>query len=180
MKLEFSGKNVTVTDALRSKVETKMAKIEKFTGKMISAHISLEVERRVHHAELTVHCAHDRIYKGKGMADDMYMAINEAADAVERQGKKEKGKRLAGRSKKAKEEGGDEDAEEDSSPASRGRILRRPELFLAKPTTLEEAALLMRDRRRPVVVFRETQSGHLLVLYREGGNLGLVEALGRG
>jgi len=187
MKLEFSGKNLSVTDALRAKVVRKLASLEKFTGPMVSAHISLEVERRVHHAELMVHCTHDRIFKGKGMADDMYLAINEAVQAVEQQGKKQKGKRIAGRTRRPKA-GADAGAaaeeapeEEPRRPARPGaRIARRSELYLTKPASLEDAALFLEDRDLPLVVFREPKTGRLLVLFREGrGSLGLVEAPGR-
>lgn len=185
MKLEFSGKNLAVTDALRAKVVRKLAGLEKFTGPMVSAHISLQVERRVHHAELMVHCTHDRIYKGKGMADDMYLAINEAVEAVEQQGKKEKGKRLAGRTRRAKSgeaAAAEEAPEEEPSRAPRpgARIARRSELFLTKPASVQDAALFLEDRDLPLVVFRESKTGRLLVLFREGrGALGLVEAPGR-
>lgn len=184
MKLEFSGKNLALTDALRAKVEKKVAGLEKFTGPMVSAHVTLEVERRVHHAELVVHCRAERIYKGKGMADDMYLAVNEAVAAVEQQAKKDKGKRLAGRTRRAKAgEAPAEEAPEEEAPARlRGGpgVARRDELFLAKPTTLADAALFLEDRKLPLVVFREAETDRLLVLFREGkGGLALVQAKGR-
>ena len=83
MRLEFSGKNLSLTDALRSKTEHKLGKLERFTGAIVSAHASFEVERHIHHVDLVVHCSHERIYKARGTAEDMYLAINEAADAIE-------------------------------------------------------------------------------------------------
>jgi putative sigma-54 modulation protein len=185
MKLAFSGKNLALTDALRAKVEKKVAGLEKFTGPMVSAHVSFEVEHRAHHAELVVHCPGERIYKGKGMADDMYMAVNEAVAAVEQQAKKEKGKRLSGRTRRVKgsaTEPAEEAPEEEApAPAPRGpRLSRRDELFLSKPTTVNDAALFLEDRGLPLVVFREAETDRLLVLFREGkGSLGLVRAKGR-
>ncbi len=184
MNVDFSGKNVAVTDALRAKAQKKIAKLERFTGPMVSAHVSLQVERRVHHAELMIHCSHDRIYKAKGMAEDMYMAINEAADAIEQQAKKDKGRRLSGRNRSiAETEGSEGEPEEEPEPATRQRGAlpkRRGDLFLPKPMSIEDAKLALSELRAPLVVFRDAKSGKLQVLFRdEQGELAAVEAPGK-
>jgi putative sigma-54 modulation protein len=184
MDVDFSGKNVTLTDALRAKAQKKIAKLERFTGPMVSAHVSLQVERRVHHAELMIHCAHDRIYKASGMAEDMYMAINEAADAIEQQAKKEKGRRLSGRNRGvATSESSEGEAEEEEEPPKQQkeeRYARRGDLFLPKPMSVADAMLAIRELRAPVVVFRDAKSGRLQVLFKdEGGAFSLIEAPGK-
>jgi len=186
MNVDFSGKNVALTDALRAKAQKKIAKLERFTGPMVSAHVSLQVERRVHHVELMIHCSHDRIYKATGMAEDMYMAINEAADAIEQQAKKEKGRRLSGRnrsiaSKESSEGEPDEEAEPEPSPRHRRvHAKRRGDLFLPKPMSIEDAVLALNELRAPLVVFRDAKSDRLQVLFKdEQGALGVVEAPGK-
>ncbi len=184
MNVDFSGKNVTLTDALRAKAQKKIAKLERFTGPMVSAHVSLQVERRVHHAELMIHCSHDRIYKASGMAEDMYMAINEAADAIEQQAKKEKGRRLSGRNRSVEasdsSEGAAEEEEEPPKRQKEARYARRDDLFLPKPMSLEDAMLAIKELRAPAVVFRDAKSGRLQVLFRdEAGALSLIETPGK-
>ena len=184
MNVNFSGKNVTLTDALRAKAQKKIEKLERFTGPMVSAHVSLQVERRVHHAELMIHCSHDRIYKARGMAEDMYMAINEAADSIEQQAKKEKGRRLSGRNRSVETSANPEGAsDEEEEPPRRRKDAgpnRRSDLFLPKPMSVEDAMLQLRELKAPLVVFRDAKSARLQVLFKDdGGELCLVEAPGK-
>jgi putative sigma-54 modulation protein len=180
MRLEFSGKNLSITDALRNKAEKKIAKLERFTGPIVSAHASFEVERHLHRVTLMVHCGHDRIYKAKGLAEDMYMAINDAADAIEQQSKKDKDKRMAGRSKAvapAPPKEVEEEAEEAPAKARKvPRVRRRNDLFSPKPMSLPDAALRLAEQEEPVVVFQDPATGKLCVLFRDkAGRISLVE-----
>jgi putative sigma-54 modulation protein len=184
MRLEFSGKNLSLTDALRNKAEHKLSKLERFTGTIVSAHASFEVERHIHHVDLVVHCSHDRIYKARGTAEDMYLAINQATDAIEQQAKKDKGKRLAGRAKTGAQEpaaagaAAQEEEEEEAPPRRRAapRVRRMNHYYSPKPMTLPDAALLIAETKAPVVVFTNLETGKLCVLFTEkDGRLGLVE-----
>ncbi|MGC8723701.1 MAG: ribosome hibernation-promoting factor, HPF/YfiA family [Acidobacteriota bacterium] len=181
MRLEFSGKNLSITDALRNKAEKKIAKLERFTGSIVSAHASFEVERHLHRVTLMVHCGHDRIYKAKGLAEDMYMAINDAVDAIEQQSKKDKDKRMAGRSKTvapaAPKEAEEEDEEEPAKTKRKvPRVRRRDDLFSPKPMSLPDAALRLAEQDDPVVVFQDPATGRLCVLFRDkAGRISLVE-----
>ncbi len=186
MKLEFSGKNFTLTDALKTKAENKIGKLERFTGPIVSSHASFEVERHLHKVDLVVHCAHDRIYKARGMAEDMYVAIGSATDAIEQQAKKEKDKRLAGRAKAsgkdaapaAGEAAGSEEEEEESHAGRRRRpaVTQRPDLFSPKPMSLPDAVLLMAEEKLPVMVYRDGDTGRLRVIFKDkAGKVNLVE-----
>ncbi|MGC8763918.1 MAG: ribosome hibernation-promoting factor, HPF/YfiA family [Acidobacteriota bacterium] len=189
MRVEYSGRNLSLTDALKTKAEKKLAKLERFTGPIVSAHASFEVEKNLHRVNLVVHCSRERIYKASGLAEDMYMAINDAADAIEQQAKKDKTRRLARRSRGAESgaEGASEEEEgedEGESPPPRARrrpppISRREDLFLPKPLSVEDAALLLLERGDPVLVFREVQTGRLAVVFqsrKEGIGVVLPEA----
>jgi len=187
MKLEFSGKNLTLTDALKTKAENKIGKLERFTGPIVSSHASFEVERHLHKVDLVVHCAHDRIYKARGMAEDMYVAIGSATDAIEQQAKKDKDKRLASRAKAsgkdaAPDAGGaavSEEEEEEESHAGRRRtpaVTSRPDLFSPKPLSLPDAVLLMAEEKLPVMVYRDGDTGRLRVIFKDkAGKVNLVE-----
>ncbi len=177
MRVEYSGRNLSLTDALKTKAERKLAKLERFTGPIVSAHASFEVEKNLHRVNLVVHCSRDRIYKASGLAEDMYMAVNDAADAIEQQAKKDKTRRLARRSRggeagpegASQEEGEEEEEGESPPPRSRRRsppISRRDDLFLPKPLSVEDAALLLLERGDPVLVFRDQRTGRLAVVFQ--------------
>lgn len=187
MRVEYSGRNLSLTDALKTKAEKKLAKLERFTGPIVSAHASFEVEKNLHRVNLVVHCSRERIYKASGLAEDMYMAVNDAADAIEQQAKKDKTRRLARRSRGAEgpasEGAGEEEEEEaESSPSTARRrappILRRDDLFLPKPLSVEDAALLLLERGDPVLVFRDLRTNRLAVVFssrKEGVGVVLPE-----
>ncbi len=184
MKLEFSGKNLALTDALRSKAENKIGKLERFTGPIVSAHASFEVERHVHHVDLVVHCAHDRIYKARGASEDMYLAVNDATNAIEQQAKKEKDKRLAERAKPGEKaeavaeasEGEEEDEEGHEARRRRPAVKRRPDLYSPKPMALSDAILVLGEERLPLLVFSDGDTGRLRVIYKDkDGKVNLVE-----
>ena len=182
MKLEFSGKNFIVSDALKTKAENKIGKLERFTGPIVSAHASFEVERHMHHVDLMVHCSHDRIYKARGMAEDMYVAIGAATDAIEQQAKKEKDKRLAGRGKgsgKVSAEASASEEEEEEAHGERRRepaVKRRPDLYHPKPLSLPDALLVLSEERLPVLVYRDGVTDRLTVLFKEkDGKVNIVE-----
>lgn len=180
MKLEFSGKNLTITAALKEKVEKKLQKLEKFTGKMVSARVTLEVEKHMNFVDLVVHCSHDKIYKSKGEAEDMYLAINHAAEALEQQAKKSKGKILSGRSKgkagSPRTAAVAQEVVEEVLPEVIARFKRRKEYYSERPMTIEDALLYLEEKKIPLVVFREIKSGQVCVVYKEGPmNYALVE-----
>ena len=180
MKLEISGKNLSLTDALRSKAETKLGKLERFTGPIVSAHASFVVEKRLHKVDLVIHCSHDRIYKARGMADDMYMAVSEAVNAIEGQAKKDKTKRLAGRGRGVMPtpEAAEEEAEEEPPPRRvvRGlQLRRRHDLFHPRPLTLQDALLLLDKDDAPLLLFERLETGRAAVLYRDREGVCIVE-----
>lgn len=179
MKVEFSGKNLSVTNTLREKVEKKLNKLEKFTGKMVSARITLEIEKHKSTAELVIHCSHDKIYKAKGTAEDMYLAINEAANAIEQQAKKVKGKILSNRTRRRKEK---PLAPELSEPVSSEpeeptfRYEKNNDYFIERPVRLEDAYMFLEENNFPFVLFKEIESGRMCVLYnKDRSNYILVE-----
>jgi len=179
MKLEISGKNLSLTDALRGKAETKIGKLERFTGPIVSAHASFVVEKRLHKVDLVIHCSHDRIYKARGMADDMYMAVTDAVGAIEQQAKKDKTKRLAGRGKGAVPmPEAEEEAEEELPPRRTARgpqLRRRLDLFHPRPLTLQDALLLLDKDDAPLLLFERIETGRAAVLFRDREGVCIVE-----
>ncbi len=174
MRVEYSGKNLSLTDALKSKAEKKIAKLEKFTGPIVSVHASFEVERHLHNVNLVVHCARERIYKASGTAEDMYLAINDAAGAIEQQAKKEKTKRLAGRTKgvgTAAAEPAAAEEEEEEAPSRPRRpeaaVTARDDLYHPKPMRLADAVLMLGEAADPVLVYEDQDTGRLSVIYKD-------------
>jgi putative sigma-54 modulation protein len=181
MRVEYSGKNLTLTEAIREKTAKKLKKLERFTGIDSSAHVSFEVERHQHRIDLVIRASHDRVFKATSSAEDLYGAISSAADAIEQQAKREKEKRIRRGSRKrvpgsVEAESAEEPAEEPPKKAGRGSsVIRRPDLFVPKPLSLEDALLLLEERKEPALVFSEADGQFSVLVRKSGGEVFLIE-----
>lgn len=176
MRVVVKGKNLEVTDALRSYAESKIEKVEKFlTGdKEVLAEVLLRTEREQHIAELTLDLR-GLILRGEGKTTDMYASIDEAVERVERQFAKFKAKiqrRMQGPKISEIEVEGSSQAEAlDEAP----RIVRTKR-FAFKPMDIEEAAMQMEMLGHDFFVFANGATEEVNVIYRRrDGNYGLIE-----
>ncbi|MBW4043826.1 MAG: ribosome-associated translation inhibitor RaiA [Acidobacteria bacterium] len=84
MQVEYTGRQVTVTPALKTLAEESMARIAKVLGDTINAHVVLTAEKYRQIAEITVKC---KLQDLVGIAESTVMetALREALDKVETQ-----------------------------------------------------------------------------------------------
>ncbi len=176
MRISISGKNLEITEALRSYVEKKVSKLDKYLNdnRTASAEVMLRIERGIHIAEVTVNLS-GVLLRGEGKTGDMYTSIDSAVDRIERQlnkfktrlWKKTQGPKLS-EVQASESEGGDESV--------RPRIVRTKR-FALKPMDVEEAIMQMELLGHDFFVFRDADSGEVSVVYRRrDGNYGLIES----
>lgn len=96
MKIIISGKHLKITDAIRSYTEEKILKISKYTDAITEVDIILSVENtkssgEVHKADGLVYASGTKI-KVETENTDLYDAINELSEKLERQVRKYKEK----------------------------------------------------------------------------------------
>lgn len=175
IRINMTGKNLEITQALRGYVEKKVAKLEKYLNdnQTFSAEVMLRTERGIHIAEVTMNLS-GIILRGEGKTGDMYASIDGAVDRIERQFNKYKAKinrRIHG--PKLGEMGTPEGATED---APEPRIVRTKR-FALRPMDVEEAVMQMELLGHDFFVFRDADSGDVSVVYkRRDGNYGLIES----
>src|SRR5690554_4813484 len=180
IRINFTDRNLEITQALREYTEKKMAKIEKYLQehRTSTAEVVLRTERGVHIAEVTMNLS-GLILRGEGKTSDMYVSIDAAVDRIERQLNKHKtrinrrsqGPKLAEVAAPPVEEG------ERAVEKTEGPKIVRTKRFALKPMSPEEAALQMDLLGHDFFVFRDADSGEVSVLYRRrDGNFGLIEA----
>lgn len=93
MQMNITGLQLEITDALRDYVNEKMARLERHYDKIISANITLEVEKLQQKAEGTLHIAGNDLV-GEAEHTDMYAAIDLLVDRLDRQLIKHKEKHI--------------------------------------------------------------------------------------
>lgn len=94
MQINITGRQLDITPALKSYVENKIQRIEKYFDHVTNVHVILEVDKQRHNAEATIHVTGGDIY-ADAQAEDMYAAIDALTDKLIRQVQKHKEKVVA-------------------------------------------------------------------------------------
>ena len=91
MQITVSGRQIDVTESLRDYASEKMGRVQKHFDNMTTMNVVLQVEKERHLAEVTLH-AKGATLAASAEAGDMYSAIDELADKLDRQVLKHKEK----------------------------------------------------------------------------------------
>lgn len=179
MRLDITGRNVTVTPALRQLITTRLGRLERvLNDAALSAIVTVTKEKYRHRTEVALHTRGDHVLSGNGEANAWPLSIRQAMEKIEQQAKKLKGKwdgrrrrTAVGRAAPAAEAEAPEAAEAVPGP----RIVRNRR-YAVKPLSLDDAALRFDEGDETFVVFRNADSDAITVMYRrKDGNLGLIE-----
>jgi putative sigma-54 modulation protein len=84
MNLSVSGHHLEVTAAIRSYVESKIARVKRHFDHVIDAHVILTADKLVQKAEVTLHVAGKDLHC-ESEEEDLYAAIDLLADKLDRQ-----------------------------------------------------------------------------------------------
>jgi putative sigma-54 modulation protein len=170
-------------ESVRDYAEEKISKVDKYLDTVSEGHIVLSVEKFRHTADVTLSINGARI-KAAEETEDMYSAIDQVMDKIEKQVKKFLSKNRTRRSPESIKEGvieeeeaalSEEDEVEEVMGGDEGPSIV-VEKMVAMPMDPEEAAMQLTMSRRDFLVFRNPRSGEVSVLYkRSDGNLGLIE-----
>ena len=178
MQVNITFRNMFATDALRNHVQEKLGKVvDKYLDKVTEAHVTLSLERYLHHADINLHAGHFHV-RGKDKSEDMYASIDTAIDKIETQLKKHKDRLKSHRPAHVHAQGPVRVRYEVfSSKDDDGlgpEVIRRDE-FLAKPMSVEEALMQMDLLNNDFLVFTKPGGADVNVIYRrKDGNFGLI------
>jgi putative sigma-54 modulation protein len=101
MNIEFTGRHIDVTPALRAHVEEHFDKIEHlFDGRSPKVHIIIEVERGRHRSEAVMNWRSD-VFTAESIDSDMYVSLSQTIAKIEKQARRLKEK-VIDKSHKAK------------------------------------------------------------------------------
>ena len=91
MKISITGRHVDITNALNSYIKTKFQKLKKYSENIINIHIILTVEKERMKAEATLKTKNGNLFAANE-ENNMYAAIDEIVEKLDRQLKKQKEK----------------------------------------------------------------------------------------
>ena len=176
MDITVTFRHTEPIESLKTYAEEKVSKINKYLDSPVEAHIVLTVEKFRHQADVTLSINGTRI-KGVEETGDMYSAIDQVMDKIEKQVKRHLSKIRTRRSENIKKEQGPVSDELDELTAfSQEEPVIEIEKMVAKPMDAEEAAMQLNLSRQDFLVFRNAKSMEINVIYKRGdGNLRLIE-----
>lgn len=175
MKITYTGRQVELAPAQLRKLQAQFAKIGRLLdGKReCEAHVVLSQERHLHHAEATIHYYNHQLV-GLGSGSDLFNAIHDASEKLEKQVLKARTKFRDNRRTphKSTSEVEREPAAVEAEPSPHVNKINHQK---RKPMTLDEAVLEM-DTSRDYLVYRDAETDRVSVLVRRrDGNFDLVE-----
>ena len=176
--------NLEPSEMLKAYASEKLDRLDRYVDNPAKANIVLTVEKFRHIADISI-SADGFVVNGHEETGDMYSAIDMALDKIEKQIIKNKKKYKKRRSTAAKSKMSRyEEVATGSAPdvgsetASRIAMIKNIDF---KPMDVEEAVLQMDLIKDAFLVFTNSKSERVNVLYRlKDGNYGLIQPSSRG
>ena len=93
MRFIITGRNIDITEGLKSAVEEKLGKLDRFFAPETEVNVTLSVEKERQKIEVTIPVK-GNIIRSEQVSSDMYVSIDLVEEVIERQLKKYKMMRL--------------------------------------------------------------------------------------
>ena len=173
MKLNIRGNKMDITPAIKSYIEEKIGRLDKYleNPNNVTANVVTRVRGKDQIVEVTIPIK-KLILRAEEAHSDLYAAIDLVSDKLERQIRKNKTK-MKKSSQKESVMSFDltfEEVEEEENV-----IVKRKEVEM-KPMSEEEAILQMELLGHDFYVFKDIKTGQASVLYRrKDNNYGIIE-----
>ena len=190
MRLELTARHFSIPAPVRKLAEQRLTRVLRpLNDGAVSAQVVVTREKTRFHAEVTLHLRGEHFLHGEATGRDAQTALSASIDKVERQVQKLKSKWT-------------ERKRQGISPAKAASAMPRPERgaaafgtgleqrdnggqplriirarrYAVKPMSVDEAAIEVADGRDAFLVFRNSSTEEINVLFRRAdGNLGLIE-----
>lgn len=191
--ISLVGKNITITPPIRDYIFEKLDKVERLTDNIIDVFVSLEVQKLSHRVIILMKFFHFQI-KVKGETEEMFSAIDQAADKLYQLIRKYK-KKLKDHHKKDYacmemnveifQRGEDvlddinDQIEEENRKKEEEKFkfheIKTSETMSLKTLTQDEAIMKMELSGDPFLIFKGEEDQKIKVIYRrEDENFGVV------
>jgi putative sigma-54 modulation protein len=173
MKITITGRNIELTEGLKSAVEEKLNKLDRYFTPDTDAQVTLSVEKDRQKVEVTIPTK-GHIIRSEQVSNDMYVSIDLAEEAIERQLLKYRTKIISKKLNAAANFKAEylQDQEEQDEEV---KIVRTKRYDL-KPMYPEDACIQMELSGHDFFVFVNAETDEVNVVYKRKGNTyGIIE-----
>ncbi|MBP1708342.1 MAG: sigma 54 modulation protein/ribosomal protein [Deltaproteobacteria bacterium] len=167
MQIAVTFRHMDVSEGVRAYVKEKVEKLEKYIENPQEVHVVLSVEKFRHIAEITI-VSDGMTLNSQGRDNDLYAAIDQTVDKMERQirERRDKGRRkrtnLSVTETPPRREDADAEDRDEGEPLPR---IQRRQPFV-KPMSPEEAVSQLNLSKEDILFFINSNSGQMNALYR--------------
>ncbi len=166
------GRDIDITDAMRSYAEEKLAKLDRFSDQIVDARVVMSYDDRIGGAPAKVEVQlnlPNGMVRAEERGGDTYTATDLVVDKLERQLKKFKGRMIAKR-------GQEKPTPEPEDDADRPPEVVRVKRYVLRPMSADDAAMQMEALGHDFFVFKNVDTDLVSVIYlRHDGDYGMIE-----
>ncbi|NIA12193.1 MAG: ribosome-associated translation inhibitor RaiA [Nitrospiraceae bacterium] len=175
LKLNLTGDGVELTDAIKSTLNDKFRRLEKYLGdnkeREVFADLIVKKERYLFSVEIVMYNVFGNNLRVKKSNSDFYTAVDMLVDAAEKQLRRLKDKVV---SDGKRNHNGSFIESEIGSVSTPAIVEVEPKLY--KPIALEDAVSMLLKSKREFMFFCNAHSGNACIVYKmNNGNVGFME-----
>ncbi len=180
MKIDVTGRKVDISDALRTHIDKKVSKLDRFLPRILDAKVELDHEETKSKGQRFVARvivkAKRNIFTAEERSEDVFVAIDRVSEALYKQLEHYKGKHFERKKGKPTIRQIAPEGQPQEPDAIVGGKLVKIKKFEVRPMSLAEASQQMEQLEHEFFIFINQESGDVNLLYkRKDGNLGLIE-----
>jgi putative sigma-54 modulation protein len=178
MQFQVKGRNLEVSEAIRSYAEKKLGKLDRqLTNPRVELELAVENNPSItnnHVAEATIWTG-GPVLRAREASTDMHASIDQLVAKLERQVRRYRSRGRSRRRRAARADGPSVESIPVVSDEEEPRIVKTKQ-FTVQPMGPEEAVLQLELIGHDFFVFRDAQSNDVNVVYRRNdGDYGLIE-----
>jgi ribosomal subunit interface protein len=184
MKLQITGRNLDVGDALRARISDRFGQVaDKYFSEPLSGHVTFTREGSDFRADCLIHVGTGIEFNTEARAGDAHSAAEQALARLEKRLRRYK-RRLRDHHAQRSEPAASFDAadyvirasEDEPEPEGLNPVIIAESKISIRELTVGEAVMQMDISERPFLVFRNGGHGRINVVYRrDDGNIGWID-----
>lgn len=183
MQINITARHMDLTDGLRGHIEKELNKLQRHFHKEADIQVTLSVEKYRHIAEVSCNVG-GHLFQASEETKDMYQSVDRAIESVSERYKKFKAKQWSSKGKSGRnDEVMQREMSQIQGTASDERRKSRPRIiparkYAVKPMSVDEAAMQMDLLDQDFIVYTDSSTEQVNVLYRRNdGDFGLIEPI---
>ena len=176
MKIIISGKKLDLTDGIKTAIEEKIGKLERYLHPETEVKVTVSAKKATQKIEVTIIPISGPIIRAEDSEENLYAAIDVVYDKLKKQIRRYKNKLQDKHKSKEESIRFQVDDSYDEEDDSLDIVIERRKKFDMKPMSPEEAVLQMELIEHGFYMFRNIDSDDISIVYkREDGGYGLIE-----